>query len=74
MESEFIVLDTTAAEAEWLRNFLEDIPMWGKPVPAIRVHRDSHSAKDMDKVPYIMVNLVSLDDDIKPLDNLSQLE
>jgi len=43
MESEFIALDTTAAEAEWLRNFLEDIPMWGIPVPAIRVHCDSQS-------------------------------
>jgi len=44
MESEFIALDTTAAEAEWLHNFLEDIPMWGKPVPAIRVHCDRQSA------------------------------
>ena len=43
MESEFIELDTTAAEAKWLHNFLEDIPMWGKPVPAIRVHCDSQS-------------------------------
>ena len=26
MESEFIALDKTCEEAEWLRNFLEDIP------------------------------------------------
>jgi hypothetical protein len=44
MESEFIALDKAAQEAEWLRNFLEDIPMWEKPVPAIRVHCDSQSA------------------------------
>ena len=26
MKSEFIALDLAAGEAEWLRNFLEDIP------------------------------------------------
>ena len=26
MESEFIALDKAGEEAEWLRNFLEDIP------------------------------------------------
>ena len=44
MESEFIALDKAAEEAEWLRNFLEDIPMWEKPVPALRIHYDSQSA------------------------------
>ncbi|KAL0296315.1 UNVERIFIED_CONTAM: Retrovirus-related Pol polyprotein from transposon TNT 1-94 [Sesamum radiatum] len=33
MESEFIALDKAGEEAEWLRNFLEDIPCWTKPVP-----------------------------------------
>ena len=42
MESEFIALDK-AGEAEWLRHFLEDIPMWPQPVPAIRIHCDSQS-------------------------------
>ncbi|KAF3639168.1 hypothetical protein FXO38_22819 [Capsicum annuum] len=32
MESEFIALDKTGEEAEWLQNFLEDIPYWSKPV------------------------------------------
>ncbi|PHT79664.1 hypothetical protein T459_17716 [Capsicum annuum] len=32
MESEFIALDKAGEEAEWLRNFLEDIPYWPKPV------------------------------------------
>jgi len=44
MESEFIAFDTTIAEDELLSNFLEDIPMWGKPVPTIRVHFDSQLA------------------------------
>ena len=44
MESEFIALDKAGEEAEWLRHFLEDIPMWPKPVPAICVHCDSQSA------------------------------
>ena len=35
MESEFIALDKAGEEAEWLRHFLEDIPMWPQPVPAI---------------------------------------
>ncbi|KAL0339138.1 UNVERIFIED_CONTAM: Retrovirus-related Pol polyprotein from transposon TNT 1-94 [Sesamum angustifolium] len=44
MESEFIALDKAGEEAEWLRNFLEDIPYWTKPVPAIMIHCDSQSA------------------------------
>ena len=35
MESEFIALDKAAEEAELLRNFLEDIPIWPKFVTAI---------------------------------------
>jgi len=44
MESEFIALDKAGEEAEWLRNFLEDIPCWPKPVTAITIHCDSQSA------------------------------
>ena len=44
MESEFIALDKAGEEAEWLRHFLEDIPMWSKPVLAICIHCDSQSA------------------------------
>ncbi|XP_073046149.1 secreted RxLR effector protein 161-like [Primulina eburnea] len=32
MESEFIALDKCGEEAEWLRQFLEDVPGWEKPV------------------------------------------
>ena len=44
MESEFIALDLATEEADWLRSFLEGIPMWPKPVPAISMHCDSQSA------------------------------
>ncbi|RVW84500.1 Retrovirus-related Pol polyprotein from transposon TNT 1-94 [Vitis vinifera] len=44
MESEFIAIDKAGEEAEWLRNFLEDIPNWSKPVPAICIHCDSQLA------------------------------
>ncbi|GJU13209.1 retrotransposon protein, putative, ty1-copia subclass [Tanacetum coccineum] len=32
MESEFIALDKCGEEVEWLRQFIEDIPRWPKPV------------------------------------------
>ncbi|GKC13136.1 hypothetical protein Tco_1009918 [Tanacetum coccineum] len=41
MESEFITLDKCEEEAEWLRQFIEDIPRWPKPVTAISIHCDS---------------------------------
>ena len=43
MEFEFIALDKAGEEVEWLRNFLEDIPCWPKPVSAICIHCDSQS-------------------------------
>ena len=44
MESEFIASNKCDEEAEWLRNFLEGIPKWPKPVPTICIHCDSQSA------------------------------
>ncbi|KAK1423986.1 hypothetical protein QVD17_19297 [Tagetes erecta] len=43
MESEFIALDKAGEEAEWLRQFVEDIPIWPKPATAICIHCDSQS-------------------------------
>ena len=40
----FIALDKAGEEAEWLRNFLEDIPNWPKPVLAVCIHCDSQAA------------------------------
>ncbi|KAB2622339.1 DNA polymerase zeta catalytic subunit-like [Pyrus ussuriensis x Pyrus communis] len=45
MESEFIALDTAADEAEWLKHFMEDIPLWPKPVTTICIHCDSMAAQ-----------------------------
>ena len=44
MESEFIALDKAGEEAEWIRNFLEDISFWPKPVRPICIHCDSQAA------------------------------
>ncbi|PHT27394.1 hypothetical protein CQW23_33004 [Capsicum baccatum] len=44
MESEFIALDKAGEEAEWLRNFLEDIPYWPKLVAPVCIHCDSQAA------------------------------
>ena len=44
MEYEFIALDKAREEAEWLRNFLEDISNRFKLVPAICIHSDSQTA------------------------------
>ena len=43
MESKFIALDKAREEAEWLRHFLEDMPMWMKLMPSICIHCDSKS-------------------------------
>jgi hypothetical protein len=44
MKLEFIALDKAGEEAEWLRHFLEDMPMWTKLVPPICIHCDSQLA------------------------------
>ena len=44
MELKFITLDKATEEAEWLCQFLEDIPRWQKYVSAITIHCDSQSA------------------------------
>ena len=49
MESWFIALDTAANEAKWLKHFLEDIPLWPKPVTAICIHCDSMAAQGQAK-------------------------
>jgi hypothetical protein len=53
MEAELTYLDTTSAEAEWLRELFSDLPVVGKPIPAILMNYDNqivitkvNSAKD----------------------------
>jgi len=36
-------LDKAGEEAKWLRQFLKDIPLWPKPVPAIGIHCDNQA-------------------------------
>ena len=45
MELEFIALDKAVEEAEWLRNFLEDIPVWPKLVTTICLNCDNMAAQ-----------------------------
>ena len=54
IEAEFIALDKAGEEAEWLRNFLEDIPSWPKPIPAVCIHCDSQAA--ISKAKNVMYN------------------
>ena len=44
MELEFIALDMAREEAEWLRQYLKDIPLWSKPMLAICIHCDNQAA------------------------------
>ena len=39
-----IALDKSREEAEWLQQFLEDIPLWSKAVPVICIHCDNQVA------------------------------
>ncbi len=41
MEAELTALDTATVEAEWFREFLMDLPVVGKPVPAILINCDN---------------------------------
>jgi hypothetical protein len=41
MEAELIALDTASVEAEWLREFLMDLPVVEKPMPAISMNCDN---------------------------------
>ncbi|KAF3654691.1 hypothetical protein FXO37_16342 [Capsicum annuum] len=39
-----LTLNNVFEEAEWLQNFLEDIPYWPKPVAPVCIHCDSQAA------------------------------
>ncbi|XP_060182404.1 secreted RxLR effector protein 161-like [Lycium barbarum] len=44
MESEFIALELAGQEAEWLRNLLADVPLWGRQASPVSLHYDSQAA------------------------------
>ncbi|XP_074378585.1 secreted RxLR effector protein 161-like [Apium graveolens] len=41
IEDEFVALDKASEQAEWLRQFLEDISRWEMPAPPLCIHCDS---------------------------------
>ena len=43
MESEFIALDTTCSEAEWLKDLLSEFSIVPRPILPISVHTNSRS-------------------------------
>ena len=43
MEAELTALDTASMEAEWLRDFLMDLPVVEKPIPAISMNCDNQN-------------------------------
>jgi hypothetical protein len=43
MEADFVALESTTIEAEWLKELLMDLPMVAKLVPAILLHCDNQS-------------------------------
>ena len=69
MEAEFVALDKCSEEAEWLRQFLEDIPDWTKLVSAICIHCDSQSIIGRARMQCTMVSQDIFVDDTIPLDN-----
>ena len=44
MEAELVALDVACTEAEWLKSFLNDIPLLPKHIPLISLHCDSQVA------------------------------
>ena len=44
MEYELIAQVATSEEANWLRNFMSDTPLWERPIPATLIHCDSIAA------------------------------
>jgi len=44
MEYEFVALEMAGSEAEWLKNFLVNIPLGMKPTPFVSMHCDCQSA------------------------------
>ena len=43
MEAKLTELDTATVEAEWLRELLMDLPVVGKPIPAISMNCDNQT-------------------------------
>jgi len=49
MEYEFVALEMAGSEAEWLKNFLSNIPLWMKPTLSMSIRCDCQSARAITK-------------------------
>ena len=56
MESEFIALELAGQEAEWIKNLLGDVPLWGTSVP-VSIQCDSQAAICTARTVFIMVKV-----------------
>ena len=52
MEAELIALALASEEANWLRDFLYEIPLWEKPIPPILIYCNSTATIDKVKNRY----------------------
>lgn len=43
MKLKFIALSSTGEEVEWLRDILEDVPIWDKPIVVITIYYDNQA-------------------------------
>ncbi|XP_071933566.1 uncharacterized protein [Coffea arabica] len=57
MESEFVTLELTGTEAEWLRNFLANIPSTKDLLPPVSIHCDCQAAIAIAKINHIIVKV-----------------
>ena len=53
MEAELIALALASEEANWLRDFLYEIPLWEKPIPHILIYCNSTATIDKVKKPLL---------------------
>ena len=50
MESKFIALELAGQEAEWVRNLLADMSLWGRQASLVSLHCDSQAVIGIDKI------------------------
>lgn len=48
-ESELVALDIACTEAEWIKDFLLEIPLIRKPIPAFSIHCDNKAVIELVK-------------------------
>lgn len=59
MATKFVALSSSCKECEWLKDLLNEISLWLKPIPRISIHCDSEAT--LAKTYYIEFIMISLD-------------